>query len=77
MRWTANVCRLCRYRHNRHSFAVHRLIHWYQQGADVQRLLHYLSVYLTMTADLLQQAGSRFERYAARSHPPLAVGGIN
>jgi integrase/recombinase XerD len=60
----------------RHSFAVHRLIQWYQQGADVQRLLYYLSVYLghvhirhtqiylTMTADLLQQAGLRFEQYA-------------
>lgn len=60
----------------RHSAAVHRLIRWYQQGADVQRLLYYLSVYLghthirdtqvylTMTADLLQQAGGRFERYA-------------
>jgi integrase/recombinase XerD len=60
----------------RHSFAVHRLIRWYQQEADVQRLLYYLSVYLghahirhtqvylTMTPDLLQQAGMRFERYA-------------
>jgi site-specific recombinase XerD len=60
----------------RHSFAVHRLIRWYQQGADVQRLLHHLSVYLghahirytqlylTMTPDLLQQAGMRFGRYA-------------
>jgi integrase/recombinase XerD len=60
----------------RHSFAVHRLIRWYQQGADVQRLLYHLSVYLghvhirhtqvylTMTTDLLQQAGVRFEQYA-------------
>lgn len=60
----------------RHSAAVHRLIRWYQQGADVQRLLYYLSVYLghsnirgtqvylTMTADLLRQAGLRFEQYA-------------
>jgi integrase/recombinase XerD len=60
----------------RHSFAVHRLVRWYEQGADVQRLLHYLSVYLghahirhtqvylTMTPDLLRQAGVRFERYA-------------
>jgi integrase/recombinase XerD len=60
----------------RHSFAVHRLVRWYEQGADVQRLLHYLSVYLghahirhtqvylTMTPDLLRQAGGRFERYA-------------
>lgn len=60
----------------RHSAAVHRLIRWYQQGADVQWLLHHLSVYLghvhirhtqvylTMTTDLLQQAGMRFEQYA-------------
>lgn len=60
----------------RHTFAVHRLTAWYQQGADVQRLLHHLSVYLghahlaatqvylTMTPELLQQAGKRFDRYA-------------
>ncbi len=60
----------------RHTFAVHRLIAWYQKGADVQRLLPQLSVYmghaclsstqvyLTMTPELLQQAGSRFEHYA-------------
>jgi site-specific recombinase XerD len=30
----------------RHTFAVHRLTSWYQQGADVQRLVHHLSVYL-------------------------------
>ena len=58
----------------RHSFAVHRLIQWYQQGADV-RLVYHLSVYLghvhlrhtqvylSMTPDLLQQAGARFEQY--------------
>jgi integrase/recombinase XerD len=60
----------------RHTFAVHRLTEWYRQEADVQRLVHHLSVYLghahlaatqvylTMTPDLLQQAGTRFERYA-------------
>ena len=60
----------------RHTFAVHRLTAWYQQGADVQRLVYHLSVYLghvsltetqvylTMTPKLLQQAGTRFERYA-------------
>jgi integrase/recombinase XerD len=60
----------------RHTFAVHRLIEWYRQGADVQRLVYHLSVYLgharldhtqvylTMTPELLQQAGTRFERYA-------------
>lgn len=60
----------------RHAFAVHRLTAWYRQDADVQRLVYHLSVYLghahlantqvylTMTPELLQQAGSRFERYA-------------
>jgi integrase/recombinase XerD len=60
----------------RHTFAVHRLTSWYQQGADVQRLLPQLStylghtslsctqVYLSMTPELLQEAGARFEHYA-------------
>jgi integrase/recombinase XerD len=60
----------------RHTFAVHRMTEWYRQGADVQRLLYDLSVYLghahlastqvylTMTPELLQQAGTRFEQYA-------------
>ena len=60
----------------RHSFSVHRLISWYQQGADVQTLLPQLAtylghvniaatqVYLTMTPELLQAASQRFERYA-------------
>ena len=58
------------------SFAVHRLTSWYQQGADVQKLLPYLAtylghvsiaatqVYLTMTSELLHAASVRFERYA-------------
>jgi site-specific recombinase XerD len=61
----------------RHSFAVHRMTDWYREGADVQRLLPVLStylghtdlagtqVYLSMTPELLQQASSRFERYAS------------
>lgn len=66
----------------RHTFAVHRLTSWYREGADVQRLLHQLSVYLghielrhtqvylSMTPELLQEASQRFERYAGkeRSH---------
>jgi integrase/recombinase XerD len=60
----------------RHTFAVHRLTSWYQQGVDVQKLLPHLStylghvdigstqVYLTMTPELLNEAGNRFERYA-------------
>lgn len=62
----------------RHTFAVHRLTSWYRQGADVQRLLHHLSVYLghvhirhtqvylRMTPELLHEAGRRFERYAQK-----------
>jgi len=60
----------------RHSFAVHRIIQWYRQGADVQRLLPDLSTYLghhnlsatqrylTMTPELLKVAGEQFEQYA-------------
>lgn len=60
----------------RHTFAVHRLTEWYRQGEDVQKLLPQLSVYLghcslsstqvylSMTPELLEQAGDRFERYA-------------
>jgi len=62
----------------RHTFAVNRLTAWYRQGADVQRLVHHLSVYLghvslastqvylTMTTELLQEASRRFERYARK-----------
>jgi site-specific recombinase XerD len=62
----------------RHTFAVHRLLQWYRQGADVQKLLPQLSaylghrrlchtqVYLSMTPELLQQAGARFESYAQK-----------
>ena len=60
----------------RHAFAVTRLVSWYRQGADVQRLLPQLATYLghvhiaatqrylTMTPELLRQASLRFERYA-------------
>jgi integrase/recombinase XerD len=59
----------------RHSFAVNRLVAWYREGADVQRLLPQLSTYLghrrivstqrylTMSPELLQQASARFETY--------------
>jgi integrase len=62
----------------RHTFAVHRLTSWYQQDADVQRLLYQLSVYLghvclrytqvylSMTPELLREASQRFERYAGK-----------
>jgi len=60
----------------RHTFAVHRLVSWYRQGADVHRLLPQLATYLghvhiaatqrylSFTPDLMQEASQRFERYA-------------
>lgn len=60
----------------RATFAVHRLVGWYHEGADVQARLPLLStylghvsvsatsVYLTMTPELLAEASARFERYA-------------
>jgi len=60
----------------RHCFAVRRLTSWYEQRADVQKLLPHLAtylghvsiaatqVYLTMTPELLHAASLRFERYA-------------
>jgi site-specific recombinase XerD len=59
----------------RHTFAVHRVTTWYQQGANVQELLPALSTYLghvdlsstqrylTMTPELLDEANRRFHRY--------------
>jgi len=60
----------------RHTFAVRRLLHWYSQGMDVNKLLPQLSVYLghakpqntywylTATPELLRTAATRFESYA-------------
>lgn len=57
----------------RHSFALHRLVKWYREGADVQAKLPLLStylghvdiastqVYLEATTDLLEAANVRFE----------------
>lgn len=65
----------------RHTFAVHRLTSWYEQGADVQQLLPHLSTYLghvhiqntqsylTMTPALLHGACQLFERYAEGGTP--------
>ena len=60
----------------RHTFAVTRLVTWYREGKDVQRLLPHLSTYLghihigstarylNMTKELLHEASRCFERYA-------------
>jgi site-specific recombinase XerD len=59
----------------RHTFAVHRLLRWYQDGDDVQSKLILLStfmghteissteVYLTITMDLLKEANNRFYKH--------------
>ena len=63
----------------RHTFAVHRLVAWYQSGAELDRMLPRLSTYLghvelkhtqhylTMTPELLQQASRRFEQFASEA----------
>jgi site-specific recombinase XerD len=60
----------------RHTFALVRLVTWYREGKNVQRLLPHLSVYLgharlqdtqrylTMTTELLKHASRCFEQYA-------------
>jgi site-specific recombinase XerD len=60
----------------RHSFAVGTLLRWYRAGIDVgQRLIHLSTFlghsdpestawYLTVTAELLDAANERFERFA-------------
>jgi integrase len=59
----------------RHSAAVQRLALWYREGKDVQALLPVLvtylghsaiwctEIYLTATAELLDQASTRFEQH--------------
>lgn len=59
----------------RHTFAVRRMLDWYDRGLDVNRHLPHLSVYLghtkpkhtywylTATPALLSKAGSRFESF--------------
>jgi site-specific recombinase XerD len=61
----------------RHAFAVHRLVAWYREGADLQARLPLLATYLghvnvtgtqtylSMTPELLAEASKRFECYAA------------
>lgn len=60
----------------RATFAVNRIVSWYRQGENVQRLLPHLSVYLghrsiretqkylNLTSENAQEAGLRFLKYA-------------
>jgi integrase len=66
----------------RHSFAVGRLLRWYRDGGNPADHLMKLStfmghvdpistaVYLTITTDLMEGAGLRFERFTA----PISTG---
>ncbi len=59
----------------RHTFAVGRLLKWYQDGEDVNARLPWLAtymghvkiantmVYLNATAELLEEVGNRFEAH--------------
>ena len=80
--------------HLRHSFAVGTLLRWYREGINpAERLLHLstflghvdpssTAVYLTITAELLQEASDRFARFAApllkevHAMPPSTVGSV-
>lgn len=65
----------------RHSFAVHRLLRWYRDGADVQSKLPLLStflghsavahsqVYLTIVGLLLREAHDRFSARWEKEFP--------
>ena len=74
--WTAEGrARQPRIHDLRHSFAVRRLLRWYQQGADLDRKLLALSLYLghahvsdtywylTGVPELMAIAAKRFERF--------------
>ena len=70
----------------RHSFVVHRIMAWYREGINPQMRLPFLStylghrdldstlVYVTITQELLQQAGDRFRSFGARALE-VTVGG--
>jgi site-specific recombinase XerD len=61
----------------RHTFAVHRIVRWYAEGADVQSRLPALATYMghtsiastqyyaTVTVEILTHAGHRYERACA------------
>jgi len=77
--WTAQGrARLPRIHDLRHTFAVRRLLRWYQEGADVDQKLPALATYLgharvadtywylSAVPELLALTSQRFERFAQR-----------
>ena len=73
---TANVCRLWRIPHKRHTFAVRTLLKWYRDGGDVEARMPLLSTYLghinpaatywylSAAPELMALAAERLERSA-------------
>jgi integrase len=71
----------------RHAFVVNRMLAWYRNGVNPQPLLPYLAtylghkdvnstlIYLTITQELLQQAGERFRAAGAVVLGPPTTGG--
>jgi integrase len=79
--WTAEGrARQPRIHDLRHSFAVRRLLRWYEEGADLDRKLLALSTYLgharvsdtywylTGVPELMAIAAQRFEHFASDEH---------
>ncbi len=77
--WTADRClRRPRLHDLRHSFAVRRLVRWYQEGADLDHKVAVLATYLghvtvtdtywylTAVPELMALTAQRFERFAHR-----------
>jgi hypothetical protein len=70
-------CRLCRCRHNRHTFAIEALLRWYRAGSDVNAKLPLLATfmghvsivsteyYLQFVEPLATLASERFARHCA------------
>ncbi len=77
--WTAaGRTRLPRYHDLRHTFAVRRMIRWYEDGIDVDRKIVHLATYmghvdvqstywyLSAVPELMALASRRFEEFAGR-----------
>ena len=72
--WPDNIER---HTHLRHEMVVNRILEWYRAGINPQERLPFLATYLghrdihstlsyiTVTQDLLQQAGERFHKMGA------------
>jgi site-specific recombinase XerD len=70
----------------RHSFVVNRILEWYRAGINPQERLQFLAtylghrdihstlIYITVTQDLLHEAGERFRRFGA--HSLQVAGGV-